>query len=350
MNDWLSELSRLMRGGERVALGTIVGTAGSTPGKEAMKLLVREDGTFLGSVGGGCLEAEVYAAAREVLAGSEPRLLEFRLNERDYPDSGLLCGGIVTVFVEAADDSWDWIGRALELRDAGVPIARLSVVGAAPAGLGRARLLARDGTDLGGLRHPAIDAALLAAAEEAMRLDRPAHVRVAAPGGAPVEVFVEPLVHPLVVLFGGGHVSAAIARIARMCDFRVAVVDDRPAFASAERHPDVHEALAAPWEEGVARFAPARDARCVVVTRGHHDDERVLREMARRGYEPVYLGMIGSRTKQKLVFEKLRASGVAEAFLARIRTPIGLDIGGRTHAEIAVSVVAELVRLRRKGV
>jgi xanthine dehydrogenase accessory factor len=349
VTDWLAELGRLRGSGRRAAMGTIVAPAGSTPGKESMKLLVRADGTFVGSVGGGCLEAEVYEAAKQVLEGGEPRILEFRLNERDYPESGLLCGGVVTVLVEAVDDSWDWVAKAAELRERGVPFARLSAIGPAPAGLGRSRIVARDGTDLGGLRNPHIDALLARAADEAMRADRPSRVNAKIPGAEAFEVFVEPVLAPLVLLFGGGHVSGAIARMARMCDFRVALIDDREAFASPERHPDANETLAAPWEEAVARFAPARDARCVVVTRGHHDDERVLREMARRGYEPVYLGLIGSRTKQKLVFEKLRASGVAEDFLRRIRTPIGLDIGARSHAEIGVAVVAELVRLRRKG-
>ncbi len=347
MTDWLAELERLRTSGERAALGTIVATAGSTPGKEAMKLVVRPDGTFSGTVGGGCLEAEVYEAAREVLAGAEPRLLKFHLNERDYPDSGLLCGGIVTVLVESVEDPAEIFAAARALRDRGVPFARCAAIGAPPASMGRTRLLARDGTDLGGLRHPAIDDALRRTAAEVMRSDRPARVAVAAPGAEPFEVFVEPMVRPTILLFGGGHVSGAIATVARLAEFRSIVIDDRPAFATAERHPEAEGVVAAPWEEAVARFAPAADARCVVVTRGHSDDERVLREMARRDYRPVYLGMIGSRTKQKLVLEKLRAAGVADGFLASIRTPIGLDIGARTHAEIAIAVVAELVQIRR---
>ncbi|MBL8694943.1 MAG: XdhC family protein [Planctomycetes bacterium] len=349
MTDLLAELERLRTQGQRAALGTIVATAGSTPGKEAMKLLVREDGTFLGTVGGGCLEAEVYEAARAVLGGGAPRVLEFHLNERDYPDSGLLCGGIVKVFVEAVDDSSELFGRARALRDRGVSLARCSAIGPVPAGLGRGRLLARDGTDVGGLRHPAIDGELAAAASAAMREDRPRRVRLTIPGAEPFEVFVEPLIAPTILLFGGGHVSGAIAEIAHLADFRSIVMDDRASFASRERHPHAHECVAAPWEETVRRFAPAEDARCVVVTRGHLDDERVLAEMAQCGYRPVYLGMIGSRTKQKLVLEKLRARGIGDEFIRTIRTPIGLDIGARTHAEIAVAVVAELIALRRKA-
>jgi xanthine dehydrogenase accessory factor len=350
VNDLLAELERLRSAGERAALGTIVATAGSTPGKESMKLLVREDGSFAGTVGGGCLEAEVYEAARQVLDGAPARLLEFRLNERDYPESGLLCGGIVTVLVEAVDDPPAFFAQARALRDRGIPAARLAAIGATPPPVGRSRLLARDGTDLGSLRHEAIDAALSGAAEQAMSSDRPARVRVSVPGAAPFEVFVEPILAPALLLFGGGHVSAAIARIARLADFRPIVIDDRALFATIERHPDAVEVVAAGWEEAVRRFAPAEDARCVIVTRGHQDDERVLRAMAACDYRPVYLGMIGSRTKQKLVLEKLREAGVAESFLASIRTPIGLAIGARTHAEIAVALVAELIRLRRTGI
>ncbi|HKE01219.1 MAG TPA: XdhC family protein [Planctomycetota bacterium] len=350
MTDVLAELRRLRAGGERAALATIVATAGSTPGKEAMKLLVRADGSFAGTVGGGCLEAEVYEAARDAIAGAPPKLLEFRLNERDYPESGLLCGGIVTVLVEAVADPAATFETALSLRERGVPAARLvAIAPELPPNLGRTRLLARDGTDVGDLRHEAIDPELRAAAEAAMRSDLPARVSVAVPGAAPFEVFVEPIASPALLLFGGGHVSSAIAKIARLADFRPIVIDDRESFASHERHPDAALTVAAPWEEAVRRFAPAEDARCVVVTRGHHDDERVLRAMAAHGYRPAYLGMIGSRTKQKIVLERLRAAGVGDAFLASIRTPIGLPIGARTHAEIAVSVVAELISLRRRG-
>ncbi|MBI3817987.1 MAG: XdhC family protein [Planctomycetes bacterium] len=349
MTDLLTELEKLRIQGGRAALGTIVATAGSTPGKEAMKLLVKSDGSFLGTVGGGCLEAEVYETAMDVLRGSPPKLLKFQLNERDYPDSGLLCGGVVTVFVEAVDEPAAIFTEMKRLRDAGVPLVRVSAIGQVPAGVGRSRVIARDGTDLGALRHSAIDTILIGAANETLRRDRPSRVTLTIPGAAPFDVFIEPVTLPLILLFGGGHVSGAITTIARLADFRIIVIDDREGFANRERHPEAAETVVSTWEDAVARFAPARNARCVVVTRGHKDDERVLLEMAGRDYDPVYLGMIGSRTKQKIVLANLRAAGVSESFINKIRTPIGLDIGARSHAEIAVSVVAELIQLRRKG-
>jgi xanthine dehydrogenase accessory factor len=256
--DLYREIVRVREAGEPAALATIIGAHGSTPGKESMKLLVRADGTFLGTVGGGCLEADVYEAALDVLRTERPRRLVFRLNERDYPDSGLYCGGTL-------------------------------------------------------------------------------------------EVYVEPLTDPTLTLVGGGHVSRAIASVAREAGFRVVVADDREAFANRERFPDAAEVVCAPWPEVAARLGRAEFAYVVVVTRGHHDDAAVLEALWRSGARPKYLGMIGSRAKWAILSRRLRAAGVPEDWLARVRTPMGLSIGARTHGEIAVSVAAELVLLRRTG-
>lgn len=253
-----AELARLAEAGEPCALCTIVRTAGSTPGKTTMKMLVRRDGSFVGTVGGGCLEAEVLEAALASMQDEQPRLLAFALNERDYPDSGLLCGG---------------------------------------------------------------------------RL----------------EILVEPIVEPRLVLFGGGHVSAAIARVAATVGFRVVVAEDREDFAQVARHPDASETWCAPLAQCAARLGTAEDDFVLAVTRGHDQDGEVLAARAAAGARPRYLGMIGSRAKRAQVFEKLAAAGVSEGFLERVRTPIGLPIGARTHEEIAVSVVAELIAVRRTG-
>lgn len=250
------EIVRLGRAGAPCALCTIVKTAGSTPGKTTMKMLVRGDGTFLGTVGGGCLEAEVLEAALAAMRDELPRTLAFALNERDYPDSGLLCGG---------------------------------------------------------------------------RL----------------EIFVEPIVEPRLVLFGGGHVSAAIARVARGLGFHVTVADDRAEFADPKRHPEAHETRCASFDELARWVAPAEGQYLIACTRGHDQDGEVLRALFAAGCKPRYLGMIGSRAKKVQLFEKLAEAGVSAAFLAQVRTPMGLPIGARTHEEIAVSVAAELIQVRR---
>ncbi len=257
--DIFEEVVRLRREGIPAALATIVGTRGSTPGRTTMRLLVLEDGTFLGTVGGGCLEAEVYDTALQVIADEQPRTLTFRLTEKDSPDSGLMCGGEVTIFVE-------------------------------------------------------------------------------------------PVTTPVLWIFGGGHVSKALCQVAALAGFRVTVVDDRADFATKQRFPEAAETLCASLPQAVADMPLRANSYVVVVTRGHKEDGIVLEALAQRfaaGSRARFLGMIGSRTKQVVLFRHLRAAGVADAFLDTVRTPMGAYIGARSHEEIAVSVVAELVAVRR---
>lgn len=259
--DLFEEIVRLRQEGIPAALATIVGTRGSTPGRTSMRLLVLGDGTFLGTVGGGCLEAEVYDTALQVLADEQPRSLQFRLTEQDSPDSGLMCGGEVTIFVE-------------------------------------------------------------------------------------------PLTTPSLWIFGGGHVSKALCQIASLAGFRVTVADDRASYASAERFPEASATVAAPYEQSAAQMPIRANSYGIVVTRGHKEDGHVLELLGRRfanGERLRFLGMIGSKTKQALLWKHLRAHGIGDDFLATVRTPMGAYLGGKTHEEIAVSVVAELIAVRRTG-
>ena len=259
--DIFEEIVRLRAEGIPAALATIVGTRGSTPGRATMRLLVLADGTFLGTVGGGCLEAEVYDTALQVLADEKPQSLKFRLTEKDSPDSGLMCGGEVTIFVE-------------------------------------------------------------------------------------------PITTPVLWIFGGGHVSKALGQIASLAGFRVTIVDDRDAYATRERFPEAHGMVVAAFPEAVAQMPIQQNSYAIAVTRGHKEDGVVLEAFAKRfaaGEQLKFLGMIGSKTKQALLWKQLRAAGVGEQFLDSVRTPMGVYLGGRTHEEIAVSVVAELIAVRRLG-
>ncbi|MFK7740774.1 MAG: XdhC family protein [Planctomycetota bacterium] len=259
--DIFEEIVRLRAEGVPAALATIVGTRGSTPGRATMRLLVLADGTFLGTVGGGCLEAEVYDVALQVLADEQPQSLQFRLTEKDSPDSGLMCGGEVTIFVE-------------------------------------------------------------------------------------------PITTPVLWIYGGGHVSKSLSQVASIAGFRTTIVDDRETYATAERFPEAHATLGVPYEDAVARMPIRQNTYAIIVTRGHKEDGLVLEHLGRRfaqGEKLRFLGMIGSRTKQALLWKHLRAAGVGDEFLQTVRTPMGAYLGGRTHEEIAVSVAAELIAVRRLG-
>lgn len=256
--DLFEEIVRLRAAGEPAALCTVLLARGSTPGKETMKMLVRADGSTVGSVGGGCVEADVVAMARTAILTDRSDTRTFRLTAREAPESGLICGGQVTILVE-------------------------------------------------------------------------------------------PITPPVLVLFGAGHVAETACRMAKEVDLRVIVADPRDDYANTERFPSADTLLACPWPEAVAAIAPAEHHYLVVVTRGHEDDAEVVRRIHEARCRPKYLGMIGSRAKRETLDRMLRDEGVADSFLAAIKTPIGLDLGAATHAEIALSLVAELVQLRRSG-
>ena len=257
-SDLYEEIVRLRRIGQPAALCTVLLTRGSTPGKETMKMLVRGDGSTLGSVGGGCVEADVIAMALDSIATDRAQTRSFTLNQRDLPESGLICGGQLTVLSE-------------------------------------------------------------------------------------------PVVPPVLALFGGGHVSGAAARVAAECDLRVLVCDDREEYASPAVHPSAHQCFAGSWEDAAALIAPASHHYIVIATRGHQDDAAALRALAATGCTPKYLGLLGSKAKKATLDRVLADEGIDPEFLARVKTPIGLSIGSQTAGEIAVSLVSELVRLRRTG-
>ena len=254
--DLFEEIVRMRRAGQRGALATIVHTNGSIPSFESSRMLVREDGSTQGTIGGGCVEADVWAAAKEVMQKEAPRKLVFHLNNEATFDNGLICGGTV-------------------------------------------------------------------------------------------EVFVEPILpQPVVVLFGGGHVSTAVAKAAHAAGFGVMVVDDREAFANAQRFPMAQEIYTG-YDEAFEKLQPNASTYLVIVTRGHKEDMRVLAWAVRT--QARYLGMIGSKRKVLSVYKALEKEGFRMGEFDRVYAPMGLEIGALSPEEIALSIVAELVAVRRNA-
>lgn len=252
--DIFEEIVRMRRAGQRGALATIVHTNGSIPSYESSRMLIRDDGTIVGTVGGGCVEADVWAAAKEVIDREQPRKMTFNLNNDAAYDSGLICGGTLEIFVE--------------------PIL--------PA--------------------------------------------------------------PMLYLFGGGHISTAVARVAHHAGFAIGIVDDREAFANSERFPMASE-IHASYDDAFAKLHPNSSTYLVIVTRGHKDDMRVLAWAV--GTEAKYIGMIGSKRKVIAVYKALETEGFSSSDFDRVHAPVGLEIGALTPEEIAVSIAAELVAVRR---
>jgi xanthine dehydrogenase accessory factor len=254
--DLFEEIVKMRRAGQRGALATIVHTNGSIPSYESSRMLVRDDGSIAGTIGGGCVEAEVWAAAKEVMHKEAPRKMVFNLNNEATYDNGLICGGTL-------------------------------------------------------------------------------------------EVFVEPILpQPILYLFGGGHVSMAVAKAASTAGFGIGVIDDREAFANAERFPMAHEIYTS-YEDAFEKIRPNAASYLIIVTRGHKEDMRVLGWAVRTGAR--YVGMIGSKRKVLSVYKALENEGYRPEEFQRVYAPMGLEIGALAPEEIGVSIVAELIAVRRNA-
>jgi xanthine dehydrogenase accessory factor len=255
--DIFDELVALRRKGQKCALATIVQVNGSIPSYESAKLLVREDGSMAGTIGGGCVEAEVWTAAREVIETEQPRHLTFSLGQDAAYDNGLICGGQLNVFVEAI-----------------IP-------------------------------------------------------------------------QPRAFIFGAGHISKSLSKVATLAGFATVIVDDREQFANRDRFPEADEVHAGEYEDVFAKLEVNHSSYIVIVTRGHRDDMRVLKWALTTGAR--YISMIGSKRKVLNVMKELEKEGMRREDFERLHAPMGLEIGAISPEEIAVSVAAEMIAVRRNA-
>jgi xanthine dehydrogenase accessory factor len=253
--DIYDEIVRLRKLGQKCALATIVQVRGSIPSYESAKLLVRDDGSMMGTIGGGCVEAEVWNAAREVIETEKPRHLTFSLGQDAAYDNGLICGGQLNIFVE-----------------------------------------------------PVIP-------------------------------------QPRAFIFGGGHVSKSISKVATLAGFATVIIDDREAFANRERFPEADETYAEEYESVFPKLTVTSSSYLIIVTRGHRDDMRVLRWAV--STPAKYIAMIGSKRKTISVIHELEKEGFSREAFEKIFAPMGLEIGAESPEEIAISVVAEMIAVRR---
>jgi xanthine dehydrogenase accessory factor len=253
--DLYEEIVSLRRSGRRGAIATIINVRGSIPSFRTAKMLVRDDGSIVGTIGGGCVEAEVWQAAREVMEQEKPRTLTFNLNNNPKYDTGLVCGGTLDIFVE-----------------------------------------------------PVLPAALL-------------------------------------YIFGAGHVAYSLYQVAQIAGFDITVIDDRETYANSERFPTVRQVIADDFDKACAALQISESAYIVIVTRGHRDDMRVLRWAVNTPAR--YVGMIGSKRKVITTYKELEKEGIPLSKFENVHAPVGLEIGAITPEEIAVSIVSEMIAVRR---
>lgn len=344
-------MAELEREGRRYAVCTVVRTVGSTPQVVGAKMVVDDLGRLSGTLGGGCVEGDAFVEARRVIETGDTSLREYELTEELAWDTGLVCGGTMWISIEQGDRALtlgdrDLLGDVLAASTGGRPVALATLLrkeGKEIATAGRL-FVETDGRSGGTLADPALEKRAHAAAVDALRQGTARTVAL----DDEHELLVEPiLAKPRLVVVGGGHVGLALAKMATLLDYAVTVIEDRDEFATRERFPDGVEVMHADMVKALETAEIGWNTFIIVATRGHKLDSHALRAAVKT--QARYVGLLGSKRKTILIERMLRDEGIPAERLREVHAPIGLDLGGRTPAEIALSVLAEISAERYGG-
>jgi xanthine dehydrogenase accessory factor len=349
ITDVLAAVESLSARGERMALATIVAVRGSTYRRPGARLLVPEDGAPIGNISGGCLEGDVADMARIVMKEGTARLAGWDLTADDDAvwGLGLGCNGAIEVFIEPAEQAAEVAGVLRTALEEERTISVVTVLGSTREGVapGARLVVTPEGEAEGSLGDADIDADAVAAAHEQLALQR-SQVRELRDN---TRVFVEVLEPPLRLLIcGAGHDAVPMVRVAHDLGWHALVVDDRPAFLTQERYPDAHGFVEVDAPEHVAKLVPIDAHTCVVVmTHNFGRDKEYLRSLL--GSPAAYIGMLGPAARTERLLIELRDEGleITEHDRERMHGPAGLDLGSETPEEIAQSIAAEIVAVRR---
>ncbi len=366
MREVLPQLLEWWNAGETVGVGTVVATFRSAPRPPGASMLVGPGGEAVGSVSGGCVEGAVYELAEQVVASGEPVLTRYGVSDDDAFAVGLTCGGILDVYVEKVDQhTFPELGEVAEDIGADVPVAVATVIEHPdPARVGR-RLVVRAEERRDGDARPAVSGDLgseranAAVVDDARGLLAAGHSATLTYGpdgerrGEGMRVFVWAFAPaPRMLVFGAIDFAAAVARIGDFLGYHVTVCDARPVFATSSRFPAADEVVVEwPHRYLTAEADAGRiDGRTVLCVLTHDPKFDVpLLEVALRLPEVAYIGAMGSRRTHEDRLVRLKEAGLTDQELARLASPIGLDLGARTPEETAVSIAAEIIALRWGG-
>jgi len=343
----LSRTIQSLEQGVPAVWATVIAQSGSAPRGAGSRMLLVQGPEVLGSVGGGLVEGKSVEIGLSLLDQPGQKTLSLSLSGKQVAEAGMICGGEMEVFIETIPpDALPFLKMFHGALSGSEMLVFLTLVSEKPTPFDTRHLLwGKEGGLAGDL--PLLDG-IETTLEEVVRVKKPALLPVL---GQDDRLYAEPIERPSVLhIFGGGHVSLDVAWIAHRVGFEVVIIDDREEFANRERFPMAAEILALPFEEALRGMELGPEDYVVIVTRGHLHDLVVLREAINQS--PAYVGMIGSRRKKAMIYDQLTKEGVSQGQLDRVHAPIGLDIHAETPAEIAVSIVAELieVRARAKGV
>ncbi|ALU96931.1 XshC-Cox1-family protein [Streptomyces globisporus C-1027] len=355
MLDIAEELHRWVSQGREFAVATVVAVGGSAPRQPGAALAVDRDGTAVGSVSGGCVEGAVYELCQQAMEDGRPVRERFGYSDEDAFAVGLTCGGIIDILVtpvRADDPARPVFAAALAAAAEGTAAALARVTDGPEELLGLPLLVRPDGSYEGGLGgHPALDRTAAAETRALLDAGRTGPLAIGAEGsrcGRPIELLVESSVPPpRMIVFGAIDFAAALVRAGKFLGYRVTVCDARPVFATAARFPEADEIVVEwPHRYLAGTETDARTVLCVLTHDAKFDVP--LLEAALR-LPVAYVGAMGSRRTHLERNDRLREIGLTDRELARLHSPIGLDLGARTPEETALSIAAEIVAVRRGG-
>jgi len=358
MEDIYVEIVRALGRKEKLALATLITRVGSAPRGVGAKYLIKEDGTSLGSIGGGCVEAEVWQGAKEVMRKGKGSILHFELTSEQLAEGGLICGGNIDIFLEPLRgeflDIFQEVVRMKQKGGSAILATLISVDDAFPKGEDSKALIKASGERMGFLLDgEELEQKILKEREALLREKKPRVLVLSSDRrDAPwdrMEVLLEPILsEPTVYIFGAGHISQQLSPLVKRVQFKVVIIDDREMFANRERFPEVDEVIVSEFEKCFDQLNIDDSSYIVIVTRGHLYDGFVLEQALKSNAR--YIGMIGSKKKIRTLYQNLMEKGIAKDALDRVHAPIGIEINSETPEEIAVSIVAELIKVRGESI
>jgi len=325
-------IENYLKNGKIGAIATVISRDGSAPRDVGAKMFVGEDGKIHGTIGGGNLEHGVYKQAMSTMGTRKPEMIPIRMDSEEVASDGMICGGNVDVFLEPV------LGKNLELYSRLGELKRMGLNGVLVTQFNGEKYL-----------KTAIEENAKISGDAIAEDDKKTFLKHIRNTDLHFEdgIIIESLhISPQLYVFGAGHVSQFISKIAKMVGFYVVIIDDRKEFANKERFPDADEILVESFYDVFNHLKFTGTEYIVIVTRGHQYDRDMLVESLKN--DTKYIGMIGSRRKVKMVLEHMKEMGLDPESIDNVYSPIGLSINAETPQEIAVSIVGELIKIRRE--
>tara|TARA_Y100000996_G_scaffold413182_1_gene400852 strand:+ start:1495 stop:2628 length:1134 start_codon:yes stop_codon:yes gene_type:complete len=351
MKDVFQETIKRLDNDEPVVIATVIRTKGSTPQKPGAKLLIKQDGSGTGTLGGGCVEGDIWFAAKQLMdQKGSVEYREYELNEELAAEDGLVCGGTMYFLIDPVYKPQDYLPYANEINEAyqGNGSVALATVTKSDISnnskIGDKILIRDDGTTDGTLGNEILDKDAKDRAKILMPYGRNEYVVLESGGEYFIEAYTTP---PQLIICGGGHISRALSYLAKPLGFKLFITDDREEFVDPERFPEADILMPLKPEEALTELPINTNSFIVIATRGHRYDNTAL--LAAANTSAGYVGLLGSKRKTILIYEDLIDSGLDMERVRSIRAPIGLDITARTPEEIAISIMAEILMFRLGG-